>query len=159
SRLRLLSDEASTALYAMPAHSPSLRLLADRAARTLGYLSLALNSVAFLRDPMGGLRWPHRIPLRVPDFLPAFVNALRAFLTIAAVDLFWIVTAWPGGAGALVIAAIGTILIAPSGDLAPTSAVNFLLGIILTAVLAGILKFAVLPQLETFTGLSIALGL
>jgi uncharacterized membrane protein YccC len=66
---------------------------------------------------------------------------------------------WPGGAGAIVIAAIGAILIAPSGDLAPASAVNFLLGIILTAVLAGILKFAVLPQLETFAGLSIALGL
>jgi uncharacterized membrane protein YccC len=159
SRLRLLSEEASAALFAMPAHSASLRLLADRAARTLGYLSLALNAVAFLRDPRGGLRWPHRKQLHVPDFLPAFVNASRAFLTIAAVALFWIVTAWPGGAGALVIAAIGTILIAPSGDLAPASAVNFLLGIILTAVLAGILKFAVLPQLETFAGLSIALGL
>jgi uncharacterized membrane protein YccC len=83
---------------------------------------------------------------------------MRAFLTIAAVALFWIATAWPGGAGALVIAAIGSILIAPSGDLAPASAVNFLLGIILTAVLAGIVKFAVLPQLETFAGLSIALG-
>jgi uncharacterized membrane protein YccC len=159
SRLRLLSEEASTALYAMPADSPSSRLLADRAARTLDYLSLALNGVAFLGDPRGELRWPHRKQLRVPDFLPAFVNAVRAFLTIAAVTLFWIVTAWPGGAGALVIAAIGSILIAPSGDLAPASAVNFLLGIILTAVLAGILKFAVLPQLETFAGLSIALGL
>ena len=158
-RLRLLSEEASAALHAMPASGPSLRLLADRAARTLDYLALALNGVAFLRDPAGELRWPQRKGLHAPDFLPALVNAIRSFLTIAAVSLFWIVTAWPGGAGAIVWAAIVSILIGTRGDLAPAAAVNFLLGTILAAVLAFILKFAVLPQFETFAGLSVALGL
>jgi uncharacterized membrane protein YccC len=42
----------------------------------------------------------------VPDGLPAFVNAGRAFVAIAAVAQIWIVTAWPNGALAITLAAV-----------------------------------------------------
>jgi uncharacterized membrane protein YccC len=159
SKLRELSATAVQALVALPASTPSLRLLADRAARTLSALSHALNGVALLNDPMGAMQWSHRKQLRVPDLLPALVNALRVFVTIAAVSLFWITTAWPGGARAITFAAVGAILLSPRGDFAREAAISFLLGITLTAVLAAVVKFALLPQLVTFTGFSIAIGL
>ena len=56
--------------------------------------------------------------LSVPDWLPALVNAARAFVTIGAVELFWIVTAWPNGASAIVFVAIVVLLLSPRGDLA-----------------------------------------
>jgi len=91
--------------------------------------------------------------------LPALVNGLRALLTIAAVALFWIVTEWPNGAQAITFAAIAVILLSPRGDMAPAVAVSFLLGTMLTTGIAAAVKFALLPQLQTFIGLSLALGL
>jgi hypothetical protein len=143
----------------LPAPAPSRRLLADRAARTLGYLSHGLNGVVFLSYPAGAMQWSHGKKLRVPDMLPALVNALRAFLTIAAVSLFWIVTAWPNGAQAVTFAAVVVILLSPRGDMAYSAAVGFMFGSILTTILAAIVKFALLPQLETFLGFSLAIGL
>jgi uncharacterized membrane protein YccC len=154
-----LSKTTSAALYAMPSPTPSLRLLAEGAAKTLADLSHAINGVVLLNDPLGAFQWSGIKRIRVPDWLPALVNALRAFLTIGAVSLFWIVTAWPGGASAIIFAAVGTSLLALRGDLAPATAVNFLIGTIITAALAAIVKFALLPQLETFLGFSIAIGL
>ena len=159
SKLRELSQTAAQALVALPASTPSLRLLADRAASALGFLSHALNGLALLNDPAGALQWSHHKKLRIPDLLPALVNALRVFLTIAAVSLFWIVTAWPSGALAVTFAAVGAILLSPRGDLAQATGIRFLLGVVLATVLAAIVKFALLPKLETFTGFSIAMGL
>jgi uncharacterized membrane protein YccC len=159
SGLRALSGKAAETLAALPAPTPSRQLLADRAARTFGYLLHALNGVVFLNDPMGALQWRHRKRLRVPDLVPALLNGLRAFVTIAAVSAFWIVTAWPGGAQAITFAAIGVILLSPRGDFAPAAAVSFFLGGILTSILAAIVKFALLPQLETFQGFCLAIGL
>jgi hypothetical protein len=47
----------------------------------------------------------------VPDWAPAFVNAGRAFVAIGAVELFWVVTAWPSGALAIVFVAIIVVLL------------------------------------------------
>ncbi|MGO9543299.1 MAG: FUSC family protein [Rhodomicrobium sp.] len=157
--LRALSKSAGDTLAALPAATPSLQLLADGAARTLGYLSHAVNGVMFLNDPMGALQWRHHRQIRVPDLLPALVNGLRAFLTIAAVSLFWVVTEWPNGAQAITFAAIGVILLSPRGDLAPATAVRFFLGGVLTSILAAIVKFALLPKLQTFEGFCLAIGL
>jgi hypothetical protein len=33
------------------------------------------------------------VPLTIPDWLPALVNAARAFITISVVEIFWVVTA------------------------------------------------------------------
>ena len=72
-------------------------------------------------DPSPGRRG---FRLRVPDWLPALVNAARAFVAIGAVELFWIVTAWPNGASAIVFAAIVVLLFSPRGDLAYAGAMR-----------------------------------
>jgi len=95
----------------------------------------------------------------VPDWLPALFNAGRAFVAVGAVELFWILTAWPNGARAITFAAIGVILLAPRADQAYAAAVSFMLGTGLTAIFAAIIAFAVLPNTETFAAFSLAIGL
>jgi uncharacterized membrane protein YccC len=126
----------------------------------LAGISYALNGLALLvADPArpiprhGGLR------VRVADWLPSLVNAGRAFVVIGAAELFWIVTEWPNGAGAITFAAIGVILFAPRADQAYATAIGFMIGTSLAAAFAAIIAFAVLPNLETFAAFSLAIGL
>src|SRR5262249_13235259 len=100
-----------------------------------------------------------RMRLHVPDWWPAFVNAGRAFLAISAAELFWIVTAWPNGASAITFTAIVVILLAPRADEAYAFALRFAVGAALGAIGAAIVEFAALPNLETFIGFSIVIGL
>ena len=79
---------------------------------------------------------------RVADWLPALVNAGRAFVTIGAVALFWIVSAWPSGALAITFAAIAVILFAPRADQAYATAISFTVGTFLAAVFAAVIGFA-----------------
>ena len=148
------------ALVAFPARTPSLRLVADQAAEVFIGISQALNGLALLVDDPAR-RVPRRggVRLRVPDWLPALVNALRTFLTIGAVMLFWIVTAWPDGATAITFAAIGVILFAARADHAYDIAIGFMLGSILTVAVAATVKFAVLPNVQTYVGFSLVIGL
>jgi len=95
----------------------------------------------------------------VPDWLPALVNASRAFVTIGAVEVFWIVTAWPTGASAVTFTAIAVILFAPRSDQAYAAASSFMVGVGLAAVCAAIVEFAGLPSVETFAGFCIVMGL
>ena len=95
----------------------------------------------------------------MPDWLPALVNAGRAFVAVGAVELFWIVTAWPNGARAITFAAIGVILLGPRADQAYAAAMSFMVGTGLTAIFAAIIAFAVLPNAETFAAFSLAIGL
>jgi len=158
-QLGRVCDVAVQALTDQPALTPSQRLLADQTAEVLAGMSQALGGLALLaHDPARPLP-RHRVRLRVPDWLPSLVNAVRAFVTIGAVALFWIVTAWPSGASAITFAAIGVILLAPRADQAYAAAMSFTVGTCLAAALAAIVKFAVLPSLVTFAGFSIALGL
>ncbi len=159
-RLRGLCEAAARTLSALPAGTPSLRLIADRTAKVLAGISHALNGLALLLDdpaqpipPRGVLR------LHVPDWLPALVNAGRAFVTIGAVALFWIVTEWPNGAFAMTFAAIGVILLAPRADQAYAAAMSFMVATALGAAFAAIIEFAVLPGWETFAAFSLAIGL
>jgi uncharacterized membrane protein YccC len=162
-RLLQACDATVRRLVAMPTAVPSLRLLADQAAEALAGLSRALNGLALLvADPAQRVdrsRGSRR--LRIPDWLPPLVNAGRAFVVIGAAELFWIVTEWPNGAGAITFAAIGVILFAPRADQAYATAIGFMIGTGLTAALAAIIGFAVLPGLkvETFAALSLAIGL
>jgi uncharacterized membrane protein YccC len=87
------------------------------------------------------------------------VSAGRTFVTILAVALFWIVTAWPSGAEAITWAAIPTILFAPRADQAYASARGFVAGAFIAAVAAAVVAFAVLPNLDTFAAFSLAIGL
>jgi len=150
-------EAAARRLIALPAVTVSRRLLADQTAKLLFGIAQALNALALLvadpdRSPprRGGVR------LRVADWLPAFVNAGRAFVTIGAVALFWVVTAWPSGAAAVTFAAITVILFAPRADQAYAIAIQFMVGTLLAAIFAAIIAFAVLPGLpnETFGAFS-----
>ena len=158
--LRLACDEAVRALRVLPTDAPSLRLLADQAADIFSATSQALLMLGLLVDDPAGPNPPRgRVRLRVPDWLPALVNAARAFVTIGLAALFWIITAWPNGAQAIAFASIVVILLAPRADQAYAAALSFLVGISLTAVLAAIVQFAVLPSLASFAAFGVALGL
>jgi uncharacterized membrane protein YccC len=161
--LHRICEAAVGKLIALPAGTPSLRLLADKAAETLAGMAHALNGLALLvADPARPV--PRRrgmVRLRVPDWLPALVNAGRAFVTIGAVALFWIVTAWPSSAEAITFTAIDVILFVPRADQAYATAMGFTVGTLLAAMFAAIIAFAVLPGLETesFAAFSIVIGL
>ena len=91
-------EEAARALLALPAGTPSLRLLADQTAKVLAGISHVLEALALLVDAPGEPPARQRgFRLSVPDWMPAVVNAARAFVAIGAVELFWIATAWPNG--------------------------------------------------------------
>jgi uncharacterized membrane protein YccC len=59
----------------------------------------------------------------------------------------------------MTFAAIAVILLAPRADQAYAAAVGFTVGTSLTAAFAAIIGFAVLPNRETFAGLSLVIGL
>src|SRR6202041_3658091 len=139
---------------------PSLRLLADETAKVLGGMMRVLDGLALLVDAPGQLTPGHQgVQLGVPDWLPALVNAGRAFVTIGVVELFWIITAWPNGALAITFTAISVIIFAPKADVAYAVAMSFMVGVGLAAVCAAIVAFAGLPNVETFVGFSIVMGL
>jgi len=158
--LRRISEAAVRKLITLPAAAPSLRLLSDQTAEVLAGISHALNGLALLvDDPARPVPRRGSFRLRVPDLLPSLVNAGRAFVVIGAVELFWIITEWPNGAGAITFAAIGVILFAPRADQAYATAIGFMVGTSLTAAFAAIIAFAVLPNSETFVAFSLAIGL
>jgi uncharacterized membrane protein YccC len=144
--LHRIYEAAVRRLIAFPAGTPALRLLADKTAEALAGMSHALNGLALLvADPARPVsRQSGVFRLRVPDWLPAAVNAGRAFVTIGAVALFWIISAWPGGAVAITWAAISVILFAPQADQAYSTAMSFTVGTGIAAVAAAIIAFAVL---------------
>ncbi len=159
-RLGIICDAAVRTLIELPVSTPSLRLIADRTAGALAGISLGLNGLALLADdPTRAVVRNRSYRLRVPDLLPAFVNAGRAFMTVGAVALFWIATAWPGGAFAITFAAIGVLLFGTRGDQAYAAATSFMLGVLLTTAAAAVVKFAVLPDITTFAGFSLAIGI
>ena len=159
-RRRQTCEAAARSLIALPAGTPSRRLLLDQTAKLLAGMSQMLDGLALLvadparpRPPVAAAR------LRVPDWLPALVNARRAFVAIGAVELFWVLSAWPNGATAIVFTAIPVLLFAPRAEQAYAIAMDFIVGVGLAAVLAAIIHFALLPKLETFIGFSLAMGL
>jgi uncharacterized membrane protein YccC len=155
-----LCEAAVRRLIAMPAGTPSLRLIADQTARLLAGLSDVLDGLALLvADPVRHQGHHCRARFYVPDWLPALVNAGRTFVTIGAVEVFWIITAWPNGALAITFTAISVIIFAPKADVAYAVAMSFMVGVGLAAVCAAIVAFAGLPNIETFAGFSIVMGL
>jgi uncharacterized membrane protein YccC len=140
--LRWICETVARRLIALPAGTPTLRLLADNAADTLIGVSDTLNGVALLVDEPARPVPRHRglSQLYVPDWLPALVNAGRTFVTVGAVSLFWIVTVWPNGAQAITFAATGVILFAAQADQAYASAAAWALGTVLSAVFAAIIN-------------------
>ena len=161
-RLRRICDTSAHRLASLEVDTPSMRLLLDRTAEMFAGTAAALNGLALLvADPARALPRRGFVRLRVADWLPALVNAGRAAVTIGAIELFWVVTGWPNGAGAITFAAITVILLAPRADQAYAFALNFALGTFLATVCAAIVEFVLLPGLqpETFLGFSLVIGL
>lgn len=158
--LHRVCGEAVRTLVALPADTPSLRLLADEAAKVLAGMLHVLDGLALLVDAPGqpSPRAP-RVRLIEPDWLPALLNAARAFLAISAVELFWVATAWPNGVLAIVFVAVLVLLLSPKGDLAYGGALAFALGTAGAVACAAVIKFAMLPALQTFPAFCAALGL
>src|SRR5215471_19016750 len=157
--MRGLCGAGARTLIAMPAGTPSLRLLTDQTARVMTGLMRALDALALLTGKADPSDAGRRTRLHVADWWPAFVNAGRAFAAISAAEIFWIVTAWPNGAFAVTFTAIVVTLLAPRADQAYAVAFGFSVGVVLGAVGAAIIAFAVLPNLETFAGFAIGIGL
>jgi uncharacterized membrane protein YccC len=158
--LHRVCEEAVRTLITLPAETPSLRLLIDETAKLLAGMLHVLDGLALLVDaphhPSPGARG---FRLSEPDWLPALINAARAFLAIGAVELFWVATAWPNGASAIVFVAVLVLLLSPKGDLAYGGSLAFALGTAGAVVCAAAIKFAVLPALQTFPAFCAALGL
>ncbi|MFK4724662.1 putative membrane protein YccC [Bradyrhizobium niftali] len=158
--LRRLCDIAAQNLANMPSETPSFRLLCDETAEVLAGLSAALNGLALLvGDPRRPRASRRRFVVHVPDWLPALVNAGRAFVTIGVAQLFWITTSWPAGALATTWTSIVVIVLAPTTDESYASAVRFTAGTALSAVAAAAILFAVLPKVHSFEGFILVMAL
>src|SRR5262249_26317284 len=149
-RLRRSCEQSVQTLLGQPVGTPSLRLLAEQTAKLLTGLLHVVDGLALLVDAAGSPARARRVlPPNVADWLPPLLNPGRAFVTLGAVQLFWIVTAWPNGAFAMIFAAIIALLFSPRGDRAAGGALAFTIGGIGGIVVGAIIKFAVLPSLTT----------
>jgi uncharacterized membrane protein YccC len=158
--LRHVYGEATRILLVLPAGTPSMRLLAGETVKVLAGMMDLLDGLALLAGtPNQAPRPTHVSRLSIPDWLPAFVNAGRAFVAIAAVELFWVATAWPNGASPIVFVTAVVLLLAPRGDLAYLGALAFAIGVTCSVLCAAIIKFAVLPAFETFPAFCVVIGL
>ena len=116
-------------LIALPALTPSMRLLADKSGRDLRRHRACAQRPRIACRRSGTTNSASREQtLRVPDWLPALVNAGRAFVTIGTVALFWIVTAWPGGGDAITFATMFVLLLGPLAEQAYGAAILFTVG-------------------------------
>ena len=158
-RLREIAETTMRTLHAARAGTLSLRLLADQTARVLAGTMDALNALALLTGADMRVGRPHTSRLHVPDWLPAFVDAGRAFVAIAAVSLFWIVTAWPNGTSAILLVTIVVLFFAPRGEQAAKISTSYMVGVAIACVFAAIIEFAVLPRVDSFAAFSIVIGL
>ncbi len=150
---------AARAAMRLTMDSPSAQLLADAAAEGMLGMARAMNGLTLIVDPPRTRREDSGAAFHVPDWLPPAVVAVRAFAIIAAVSLFWIETAWTTGPLAITFATLVAVLFALQGDQAYSAAMTFLLGCMVSAVLAGLLVFLVLPGVVTFSRLCLVLGL
>jgi uncharacterized membrane protein YccC len=157
--LRQACCSAVRSLTRFKAETPSQRLLADSAAQGMLGMARALNGLVGVVDP------PDMIPVRgmaqlhVADWLPPTIAALRVVLSVGAMSLFWIASAWPNGALAITFCAIIVVLLPLQGDLAYSASMTFLKGCVLSTGVGAALVFAILPRATSFPSLCLALGL
>ena len=157
--LREACCSAARSLTRFNAETPSQRLLADSAAQGMLGMARALNGLTGVVDPRDMIPVRGTARLHVPDWLPPSVNALRVLLSVGAISLFWIASAWPSGALAITFCAVIVVLLPLQGDVAYSASMTFLKGCVLGAGVAAVLVFGILPRATTFPSLCLALGL
>jgi uncharacterized membrane protein YccC len=116
------------------------------------------GTVATGNGPVRPLSRNRGFKIYVPDWLPSLVSAGRAFVAIGAAELFWVLTAWPDGGSAIVFVAIAVLLLSRLAELAYAEAIALLLGAVVVIPVAAAIKFALLPELESFPAFCISLG-
>jgi uncharacterized membrane protein YccC len=157
--LRQACCAAARSLARFNAETPSQRLMADSAAAGMLGMARALNGLTGVVDPSDVIPVRGMARLHVPDWLPPSMNALRVFLSVGAISLVWIASAWPGGALAITFCAVIVVLLPLQGDLAYSASMTFLKGCVLATGVAAVVAFGVLPRVTSFPSLCLALGL
>ena len=131
-----------------------------RVADALSGAATALKVAAWLENPRLATPASATACLAPADPLPALVNAARVYAAVMAAMLVWMATRWPDGPHAVTFAAILTLLMSPQHEGGVTAATRFVLGTMLTACLAAVASFAVLPVApQAMWGLAAALAL
>ncbi|WGF88670.1 FUSC family protein [Marinivivus vitaminiproducens] len=87
----------------------------------------------------------------------AALSGVAAALAVLLVSVFWIASAWPDGAGAVVIAAVGCSIFSAVDDPAPMI-LSFLKGSLIATLLAGVYLFGILPHIDGFPMLVLVLA-
>lgn len=146
---------AAQALLAQP--EPALKAVAVRVADGLSGAAGAAEVAAWLVDPDRPEPASSPACAAPMDPLPALLNAARAYLVVVAAAV-WMAMRWPNGPAAITWAALPILLMSPRQETAFQAALLFSVGTVLAAGLAAVVKFAVLPQVETFWALSAALA-
>ena len=95
---------------------------------------------------------PHR------DHLLAALSAFSIFLTVLAVSSFWILTEWPDGATATMMAAVATSFFAAQDDPAP-AILRFMTFLTGGSVMGILFLYALLPMAQDFLTLSLLLAI
>ena len=158
-QLRQACCAAARSLTRFTAATPSQRLLADSAAMGMLGMARALNGLTGVVDRSDMIPIKGTARLHIPDWLPPSITALRVVLSVGAISLFWIASAWPSGALAITFCAIIVVLLPLQGDLAYSASMTFLKGCVLGSGVAAVLVFAILPRVTSFPSLCLALGL
>jgi uncharacterized membrane protein YccC len=152
-------DKAVRTLVNIRPRTRSGQLLIDQTVNVITGISQALGGLALLvADPAQTRPRMARSRLEVADWYPPLINASRAFLAIGTAELVWVVSGWSNGTACIVWTTITVVVFGPRADQAYSGAMQFVLGTALAVVFAATVKFAVLPQLETFFGFSVALA-
>ncbi len=122
-------------------------------------MARALNGLTGVVDPSDMIPVRGTARLHVPDWLPPSIAAVRVFLSVGAISLFWIASAWPSGALAITFCAVIVVLLPLQGDVAYSASMTFLKGCVLGAGVAAVLVFGILPRVTSFPSLCLSLGL
>ncbi|WP_371347302.1 FUSC family protein [Ancylobacter sp. IITR112] len=150
---RRTAEEVAGALHALPAADPASRIAVDAAREVVAGLIGLTDTIVLLIELESPRRAAPRRPFVTADLLPALLNGARVFLAVLVTSVFWVESAWPNGAFAIVFATVGTLVFGSFGDQARAFAKDYAIGAAAMVVLGGVLYFAVLPGLSTFAGL------
>ena len=153
------SREVVRNMVGLRTEDPSLRLTADGAADAALGLAAAANGLALLDEPARAREVPYAPSFIVADYLPALINALRVFIGVGAMVLFWIVTAWPNGPQAVIFTAVTIIVFSPMFDRSLTAALGQGVGTSISVLSVTIVKFALLVNKETFLAFALVISI
>lgn len=152
-QLRQAAEEVAAQLETLPTRDGAGRIALDATREVVDGLAGLADAIMLLRERNSPRLAPPRRPFVIADPLPALLNGLRVFLAVLLTSTFWVVSAWPNGAFAIVFAAIGTLVFGSFGDKAAPLSKDYALGAAAMVGLGGVLYFAVLPGLSTFPAL------